>query len=38
MTTLFKKWHLMLAVFMAIFFVRNLMLPMASDDIPYAFV
>ncbi len=28
----------MLFVFMAIFFVRNLMLPMVSDDIPYAFV
>ena len=28
----------MLLVFMGIFFVRNLMLPMASDDIPYAFV
>lgn len=38
MASLFKKWYLMLAVFMAFFFVRNLMLPMASDDIPYAFV
>ena len=28
----------MLLVFMGIFFARNLMLPMASDDIPYAFV
>ncbi len=33
-----KKWQVMLAVFMALFFVRNLMLPMLSDDIPYAFV
>ena len=28
----------MLAIFMALFFLRNLLLPMASDDIPYAFV
>ena len=28
----------MLIVFMGIFFVRNLLLPMISDDIPYAFV
>ena len=28
----------MLVVFMSLFFARNLMLPMASDDIPYAFV
>lgn len=28
----------MLLVFMGIFFVRNLILPMVSDDIPYAFV
>lgn len=27
MTVFFKKWYLMLAVFMAVFFVRNLMLP-----------
>lgn len=33
-----KTWHVMLLVFMSIFFVRNLILPMASDDIPYAFV
>ena len=33
-----KWWHTMLVVFMGIFFVRNLLLPMASDDIPYAFV
>ena len=33
-----KLWLVMLLVFMGIFFVRNLMLPMASDDIPYAFV
>ena len=33
-----KTWHVMLLVFMGIFFVRNLMLPMVSDDIPYAFV
>ena len=33
-----KLWHVMLLVFMGIFFVRNLMLPMVSDDIPYAFV
>ena len=33
-----KLWLVMLLVFMCIFFVRNLMLPMASDDIPYAFV
>lgn len=33
-----KLWHAMLIVFMVIFFVRNLLLPMASDDIPYAFV
>ena len=28
----------MLLLFMAVFFVRNLLLPMASDDIPYAFI
>ena len=28
----------MLLVFMGIFFVPNLMLPMVSDDIPYAFI
>ena len=28
----------MLLVFMSVFFVRNLMLPMVSDDIPYAFI
>ena len=33
-----KLWHVMLFVFIAIFFVRNLLLPMVSDDIPYAFV
>ena len=33
-----KSWHVMLLVFMGIFFVRNLILPMVSDDIPYAFV
>ncbi len=33
-----KSWLVMLVVFMSLFFVRNLMLPMASDDIPYAFV
>lgn len=33
-----KSWHWMLLVFMGVFLVRNLMLPMASDDIPYAFV
>ncbi|MBR0275686.1 MAG: hypothetical protein IJQ76_05715 [Prevotella sp.] len=33
-----KAWHVMLLVFMGVFFVRNLMLPMVSDDIPYAFV
>ncbi len=33
-----KLWHVMLVVFMAVFFARNLLLPMVSDDIPYAFV
>jgi hypothetical protein len=33
-----KLWHVLLIVFMGIFFVRNLLLPMVSDDIPYAFV
>ena len=33
-----QLWHVMLLVFMGIFFVRNLMLPMVSDDIPYAFI
>ena len=33
-----KSWLVMLVVFMSLFFARNLMLPMASDDIPYAFV
>ena len=33
-----KIWLVMLLVFMGIFFVRNLLLPMVSDDIPYAFV
>lgn len=28
----------MLVIFMGIFLIRNLMLPMVSDDIPYAFV
>ena len=28
----------MLLAFMSVFFVRNLMLPMVSDDIPYAFI
>lgn len=28
----------MLLIFMAVFFVRNLLMPMASDDIPYAFI
>ncbi len=36
--TSIRTWHIMLLIFMGIFFVRNLMLPMASDDIPYAFV
>ena len=34
----FKSWLIMLLVFMSVFFVRNLMLPMVSDDIPYAFI
>lgn len=38
MKTRIKQWHVMLLIFMTIFFVRNLILPMASDDIPYAFV
>ena len=33
-----KRWHIMMLVFMGIFFIRNLMLPMVSDDIPYAFI
>ena len=33
-----KRWHVMLLIFMGVFFVRNLMLPMVSDDIPYAFI
>lgn len=32
------SWQAMLLIFMAFFFIRNLMLPMASDDIPYAFI
>ena len=38
MASIFKKWYFMLAIFMALFFIRNLMLPMVSDDIPYAFI
>lgn len=38
MTARIKSWQVMLLVFMGVFLVRNLMLPMASDDIPYAFV
>lgn len=33
-----KLWQWMLLVFMLLFFARNLVLPMISDDIPYAFV
>ena len=38
MVVINNKGYLMLAVFVTLFFVRNLMLPMVSDDIPYAFV
>jgi len=33
-----KLWHWMLIVFMSIFFVRNLILPMVGDDVAYAFI
>lgn len=32
------SWQAIFLVFMGIFLVRNLMLPMVSDDIPYAFI
>lgn len=31
-------WQFILCVFMGVFLIRNLMLPMVSDDIPYAFI
>ncbi|MBQ7516519.1 MAG: hypothetical protein IJS96_09580 [Schwartzia sp.] len=32
------SWQFILGVFMGVFLIRNLMLPMISDDIPYAFI
>ena len=32
------SWQMVLVLFLGLFFVRNCMLPMVSDDIPYAFI
>ncbi|WP_303841184.1 DUF6056 family protein [Selenomonas ruminantium] len=32
------SWQMLLVLFLGLFFVRNCMLPMVSDDIPYAFI
>ena len=33
-----QSWQMIFLVFLGLFFVRNCMLPMVSDDIPYAFI
>ena len=33
-----QSWQMIFLVFLGLFFVRNCMLPMISDDIPYAFI
>ena len=33
-----QSWPMILLVFLGLFFVRNSMLPLVSDDIPYAFI
>lgn len=34
----FQSWQGILLIFLGVFFLRNWMLPMVSDDIPYAFI
>lgn len=38
LTSKFLSWQVLILLFLALFFVRNCLLPMVSDDIPYAFI